>query len=208
MAATISATARKAIDIRLIDARNALSTKERFETPATTPCLFAFARHSRNPEARILALTTLIARAGHTLQKQDRDLWEQIKSVLETYFEKDSIPNHILDRFRYDGPTNGLRIWAHGVLHKREKVADNDIPDVIKRWKARDAKKDMDRTAKAFFVPVGEIRENKYDLSINRYKELTYQSAQHESPTTIIQRMRQIEAGITADLAELESLLK
>ncbi|MEK7100708.1 MAG: hypothetical protein AAB921_01260 [Patescibacteria group bacterium] len=123
MAATISATARKAIDIRLIDARNALSTKERFETPATTPCLFAFARHSRNPEARILALTTLIARAGHTLQKQDRDLWEQIKSVLETYFEKDSIPNHILDRFRYDGPTNGLRIWAHGVLHKREKVA-------------------------------------------------------------------------------------
>ncbi|MEK6610815.1 MAG: class I SAM-dependent DNA methyltransferase, partial [Gemmatimonadota bacterium] len=47
---------------------------------------------------------------------------------------------------------------------KREKVAENDIPDAIARWKARDPTKDTDRTARGFFVPVGEIRENKYDL--------------------------------------------
>jgi len=39
---------------------------------------------------------------------------------------------------------------------------------VIARWRRATLQKDTDRTAKAFFVPVEEIRENGYDLSINR----------------------------------------
>jgi type I restriction enzyme M protein len=91
---------------------------------------------------------------------------------------------------------------------KREKVAENDIPDVIKRWKVRDPKKDTDRTARAFLVPVEEIRENKYDLSINRYKETEYAVATYEPPAVIIQRLRQLEAEITKGLDELEAGLK
>lgn len=53
---------------------------------------------------------------------------------------------------------------------KREPVEDNDIPDVLTKWQKRNSKKDTDRKKKAFFVPVDEIRENGYDLSINRYK--------------------------------------
>ncbi len=91
---------------------------------------------------------------------------------------------------------------------KREKVAENDIPDVIARWRVRDPKKDADRTAKAFFVPAEEIRENKYDLSINRYKEVAYQPVAHDPPRLILQQLRNIEAEFASDLDALEQLLK
>jgi type I restriction enzyme M protein len=81
------------------------------------------------------------------------------------------------------------------------------MPDVIARWKGRDLGKDADRTAKAFFVPVGEIRENKYDLSINRYKEVAYEEAQHEPPREILTRLRAAEREILSHLDELERLL-
>ncbi len=91
---------------------------------------------------------------------------------------------------------------------KREKVAENDIPDVIKRWRGRESGKDTDRTAKAFFVPVEEIRENKYDLSINRYKETAYEEAQYDPPLEILKRLRDSEAEITRDLDDIEAMLK
>jgi type I restriction enzyme M protein len=91
---------------------------------------------------------------------------------------------------------------------KREKVAENDIPDVIARWRARSPEKDTDRTAKAFFVPVGEIRENKYDLSINRYKEVAYEAVEYEAPADILAKLRKLESEITADLDHLEAQLK
>jgi type I restriction enzyme M protein len=91
---------------------------------------------------------------------------------------------------------------------KREKVDENDIPDAIARWKAKDPAKDTDRTARAFFVPVGEIRENKYDLSLNRYKEVTYDQLEHSPPSVIIAQLRELEASITRGLDEIEQLLQ
>lgn len=91
---------------------------------------------------------------------------------------------------------------------KREKVGENDIPDVIARWKARDAKRDTDRTAKAFLVPVEEIRESKYDLSINRYKEIPYAETDYEPPIEIIRRLRGLEEEIADGMDELEKFLR
>ena len=91
---------------------------------------------------------------------------------------------------------------------KREKVSANDIPDVIKRWKERAEETDTDRTAKAFFVPVEEIRESNYDLSINRYKEMEQKEAIHEAPTAILQSLRGLEEQITADLVALDRMLQ
>ncbi len=91
---------------------------------------------------------------------------------------------------------------------KREKVAENDIPDVIVRWRARNPAKDTDRTAKAFFVSADEIRQNRYDLAINRYKEVSYEQVEHEEPRVLLERLRRIEAEIGSDLKELEGLLQ
>ena len=91
---------------------------------------------------------------------------------------------------------------------KREKVTENDIPDVIARWKTRDPKAPIDRTAKAFFVPASEIRDNKYDLSINRYKEVKHEEVQYDPPKVILAKLRSLEDEIRKDLDELEGMLE
>lgn len=102
----------------------------------------------------------------------------------------------------YDMEADGLSLDD-----KRQKVPENDIPDVITRWQARDPKKDTDRTKKAFFVPVEEIVENKFDLSINRYKEVPYEEVHYDPPKVILGKLRAIEEEITKGLDELEGML-
>jgi type I restriction enzyme M protein len=94
---------------------------------------------------------------------------------------------------------------------KRNQLYDStfagDLPNVLERWRGRDPKKDADRTAKAFFVPANEIRENNYDLSLNRYQEKVYEEVKYDPPKVILQRLRAIEEEIQKDLAELEGML-
>ena len=90
---------------------------------------------------------------------------------------------------------------------KRLPVAENDLPDVVARWQKRDAEKDIDRKEKAFFVPVADIRENRYDLSINRYKEIVYKEEEYESPLVILDKLKFIENEIAEGLFELEGLV-
>jgi type I restriction enzyme M protein len=90
---------------------------------------------------------------------------------------------------------------------KRDKIDDDDIPDVIAKWKERATTDLSDRKAKCFMVPVDEIRENDYDLSINRYKEIEYEEVEYDPPEVIIQQLRQLEQEIASDLDELEAML-
>jgi type I restriction enzyme M protein len=102
----------------------------------------------------------------------------------------------------YDMTADGLSLDD-----KRQPVEANDIPDILHRWKMRDAATDTDRTAKAFFVPREEIAANGYDLSINRYKETEYAEVQYDPPKVILQRLRDLEADIRQDLDALEAML-
>ncbi len=102
----------------------------------------------------------------------------------------------------YDMQADGLSLDD-----KRQPVEENDIPDLLKRWKERDPDKDTNRTGKAFFVPKGEIEGNGYDLSINRYKEVEYEEVEYEAPKVILQKLRELEDEIRSDLDELEGLL-
>ncbi|MGQ0699322.1 MAG: N-6 DNA methylase [Panacagrimonas sp.] len=98
---------------------------------------------------------------------------------------------------------------------KRQKIANNDLPAMLAAWKAwkdargKDNKKKpfADRTCQAFYVPADEIRGNKFDLSINRYKEIVYAAEQFDPPKEILGRMKMLEKEILADLTELEGML-
>ena len=79
---------------------------------------------------------------------------------------------------------------------------------MLERWWNRDPKKDMDRTQKHFCVNADQIRENKYDLSINRYKETVYQEEQFEPPKEILDRMMVLEEEIIVDMKELRGMLQ
>lgn len=94
---------------------------------------------------------------------------------------------------------------------KRTQLYDStfagDLPDVLTNWQKRNPKKDIDRKAKAFFVPAVDIKSNKYDLSINRYKEVVYQEEKYDPPKEILARMRSLETEIMEDMKELEKML-
>ncbi|MGB3755363.1 MAG: N-6 DNA methylase [Rivularia sp. (in: cyanobacteria)] len=89
---------------------------------------------------------------------------------------------------------------------KRQPVEDNDIPDLLQQWKERNPQ-EQTRTNKAFFVAKEEIKENSYDLSIHRYKEIEYAKVEYEPPKMILQKLRQLENEIQQDLNDLEELL-
>ena len=86
-------------------------------------------------------------------------------------------------------------------------VEKNDLYDVVRKWKERDPKKDVDRRAPSFFVSVGDIRDARYDLSINRFKEVTYKAANFDPPGEIIKNLTDLEGEIMAELEALEALL-
>ena len=90
---------------------------------------------------------------------------------------------------------------------KRSPVADNDIPDIIARFRNLEAEKDRPRTEKSFFVPKAEIVENGYDLSINKYKKTEYKPVEYPSAQEIMAELHEIEMQITAGLEELEGML-
>jgi type I restriction enzyme M protein len=91
---------------------------------------------------------------------------------------------------------------------KRQEVRENDLPGILASWRKRKPKKDIDRTSKAFFVPADEIRAYKYDLSINRYKEIVPEERKHEGPLVILERMKKLEIEVQNSMAELEAMLQ
>ncbi len=93
--------------------------------------------------------------------------------------------------------------------------SSNDLPDLIVQWQDYSAKAIAgnsvnaweDRTQKSFVVDKVDISSNKYDLSINRYKQVVYEEEQYESPKVILKELQKLEEDITAGLFELEGML-
>lgn len=103
----------------------------------------------------------------------------------------------------YDMEADGLSLDD-----KREKVKDNDIEDIIARFHKLDDEEERQITEKSFLVPVEEIRENGYDLSINRYKEMVYDEVEYDAPEVIIEKIKGLEKDILLGLDEIEKLVK
>ena len=91
---------------------------------------------------------------------------------------------------------------------KRTPVAENDIPDIIERFKNREKEVDRKRTEQSFMVPKKDIVENEYDLSINKYKEVEYIPVEYPPTSEIMANIRELENEIGKEMDELEKLLK
>ena len=90
---------------------------------------------------------------------------------------------------------------------KRSKVEENDIPDIIARFKNLDAEKDRERTEQSFFVPKQEIVDNDYDLSINKYKKVEYVPVEYPPTSEIMAELKELENQIKTEMDKLEALL-
>ncbi len=102
----------------------------------------------------------------------------------------------------YDMRADGLSLDD-----KRSPVAENDIPDIIARFKDLAAEQTRERTEQSFFVTKDEIAQNDYDLSINKYKKVEYKPVEYPSTQELMKTLREIEGEIAAGLTELEGLL-
>ncbi|MCD8145576.1 MAG: SAM-dependent methyltransferase, partial [Oscillospiraceae bacterium] len=90
---------------------------------------------------------------------------------------------------------------------KRTPVAENDIPDVIHRFQNLEQEADRQRTEQSFFVPVEEIVENGYDLSINKYKKTAYVPVEYPPTGEILDKLEELEKEVAVGLQELRGIL-
>lgn len=114
-------------------------------------------------------------------------------------FTKGGQSNNI---FFYDVQADGFSLDD-----KRTVIKNNDLPELLTQWANRDAEKLTDRTAKAFMVSLDEIKENNYDLSLNRYKEQVYIPEVYDPPKVILDRMEALEKEIVQDMKALRGML-
>ena len=56
-------------------------------------------------------------------------------------------------------------------------------------------------------MPVEEIREKGYDLSMNKYKEIEREVVVYDAPEVIMERIEQLENEIQSALNELRKML-
>jgi len=102
----------------------------------------------------------------------------------------------------YDMHTDGFSL-----NDKRISVEENDIPDIQNRWNNLEAEKTRTRLDQSFFVPSQEIRDNNYDLSINKYKEVEYEQKVYDAPDVILERLSDIDKEIEKTTSELKKLI-
>lgn len=90
---------------------------------------------------------------------------------------------------------------------KRNPIADNDIPDVVARFRNLEEETDRKRTDCSFFVPVEEIQAHDYDLSFNTYKETVREAVVYNAPEVILKRLHTLEEQFLKDMGELGKMI-
>ncbi len=100
-----------------------------------------------------------------------------------------------------------MKADGYSLDDKRSPIEENDIPDLVARFHSFESDKERKRTEQSFIVPVGEIVENEYDLSINRYKEIEYEEAQYEDPKVILADIKKLEEEIMKGIKELGGMI-
>lgn len=94
---------------------------------------------------------------------------------------------------------------------KRNQINDNDIPDCKAKFKElvwwRKFDIEPKENDKWFWVSKEEIKSNKYDLSISKYKKITYTATEYEKPEVLISQIKELEKQIMIWLEEVEKMI-
>jgi len=89
-----------------------------------------------------------------------------------------------------------------------EEHSKNNLPDALARWAARNSGElDRSRTDQSFCVPKANIVDQGYDLSVNHYKEVIHEEAEHRPPLAVIADLERLECDIQRGLSDLKAML-
>jgi len=89
---------------------------------------------------------------------------------------------------------------------KRAKITDNDIPDIVNKWKHRKEQTNNDLGSKFFYVSKNEIVDADFDLSINHYKVTDRVEVKYENRELILAKIESLEHEIVEGLSELKNM--
>ncbi len=101
-----------------------------------------------------------------------------------------------------------MKADGYSLDDKRNPIEENDIEDIVQRFNNLKEEVNRKRTEQSFFVDMEEIRENGYDLSINKYKEIEYEEVVYDAPSVILGRVKKLEEEIIQGLEELEKMIE
>ncbi|MDD7227647.1 MAG: N-6 DNA methylase [Firmicutes bacterium] len=90
---------------------------------------------------------------------------------------------------------------------KRSPVEGSDIPDIIERFNHLEDEFSRSRKDKSFMVPVSEIKENDYDLTINKYREVEKETKVYRPTSEILTDIENLEKEINECLVSLKSMI-
>ena len=121
----------------------------------------------------------------------------------------------VFTKTNYGGTDNvwfyDMQADGYSLDDKRSPIKDNNIADIIKRYQHRTnpafGEQNRSRTEQSFLVPLAEIKQNNWDLSINRYKQVVYAQVQHDTPAQIIAEIEQLDVERSQALGLLKELL-
>ncbi len=106
------------------------------------------------------------------------------------------------------------RVWfydmksdGYSLDDKRTPLDQSDIPDIIERFHNLDKEAERERTEQSFMVPVQEIVDNDWDLSINKYKKTEYVAVEYPPTSEILDEIDRLNAEIARETAELRKML-
>ncbi|MFN8321248.1 MAG: N-6 DNA methylase [Chitinophagales bacterium] len=99
--------------------------------------------------------------------------------------------------FTKGAPEKDYEVWFYD-MHadgfslddKRQKIADNDIKDIEEKFAKKKTGKNV------VLVNTKEIKKNKYDLSISRYKPVEHKLVQYEKPEALMDKVLMLEEDI------------
>ena len=97
--------------------------------------------------------------------------------------------------FQKSKPTQ--RVWFYDLTadgysldDKRTPIKANDIPDLLAKWPNRD------EGPNSYRVPIEKIRENDWSLAVDRYKPVSTETVNHDSPSHILGDVLKLENEI------------
>ncbi len=108
----------------------------------------------------------------------------------------------------YDMTADGFSLDDKRLQLDLTKHENNNIPDIIFRWKNKDMEDARNCTDQSFFVSKDEIREQQFFLNIGRYKKIAVNHENHEDPLLILKQLSNLEREIAHGVNELQSLLR
>ena len=90
---------------------------------------------------------------------------------------------------------------------RTEQPHKNDIPDILERFEERFKENNEDRAKKNFFVPIQEIKDNDWDLSINKYRKEEQEEIIYKPSKDLIKEAKKEVQELLKGFDELEKLV-